>query len=424
MLLRALQSNGMVHRRNAFASIRHCRRRRHADWRQHSVARVLTTEDEYQILHLRALLARVCRLMARRRLSPAAFFAACDRDRDAHVSWSELQTGLRWLGLSALDETVVELFLFLRKGALADATDGPPLLSRRDFLDAVEQEGAAAADWHDEPPGDVGEESSAAPPPPIRTESGAAAPAAPVAGDGEAWADAPPLGEPAEATAEGTSSIRTQLCRLGDFERVWDSTAGGAGGGGGRQKGAVWAPSLRGDSILRGASVKICLGHYALAGAVKPGRMFSGAPQRTVEVTDTPVALEARRHLGARRAGRLLLPAAGALHAALEAGGRAGGGGPERALRVGGCATRGARRARHGVHRDGGAARRRRDALRPSAVGAPRRAAAAQGVGRLWRLGGARLHLGGQLARPHRSDARPRPARRPLLRARGGAHVC
>ena len=287
MLLRALQSNGMVHRRNAFASIRHCRRRRHADWRQHSVARVLTTEDEYQILHLRALLARVCRLMARRRLSPAAFFAACDRDRDAHVSWSELQTGLRWLGLSALDETVVELFLFLRKGALADATDGPPLLSRRDFLDAVEQEGAAAADWHDEPPGDVGEESSAAPPPPIRTESGAAAPAAPVAGDGEAWADAPPLGEPAEATAEGTSSIRTQLCRLGDFERVWDSTAGGAGGGGGRQKGAVWAPSLRGDSILRGASVKICLGHYALAGAVKPGRMFSGAPQRTVEVTDT-----------------------------------------------------------------------------------------------------------------------------------------
>ena len=70
--------------------------------------------------HLRALLARVCRLMARRRLSPAAFFAACDRDRDAHVSWSELQTGLRWLGLSALDETVVELFLFLRKGALAE----------------------------------------------------------------------------------------------------------------------------------------------------------------------------------------------------------------------------------------------------------------------------------------------------------------
>ena len=52
MLLRALQSNSMAHRKDFFLASRHCRRRRPADWKAHSIARLFTTEDEYQLLHL------------------------------------------------------------------------------------------------------------------------------------------------------------------------------------------------------------------------------------------------------------------------------------------------------------------------------------------------------------------------------------
>jgi Ca2+-binding EF-hand superfamily protein len=333
LLLRALQSNSMTHRRDVFSLVRHCRRRRHADWRQHTVARLFTTEDEFQLLHLRAMLARARRLMARRRLSPEQFFAGCDRDRDGCVSWSELHMGLRALGLHANSEHAMELFLFLRQGALlaapagraagGDADGGPPLLSQRHFLEAVAADaGALGGEWHDDDMGggDLGAGDAAGegnePPPgtdePARApQGGGGAAFAPVRGGAMSEGNGPPPGAaPAEAIPAlpavpapllPPSALRARLVRVADFACVWDSVSAG---GGGRSRASIWAPALHAtslaESLFRPACVRVCLGHYASTDLAKPGAT-AGVVRlpvpRTLEIVD-------------RRVGRWRLPPA------------------------------------------------------------------------------------------------------------------
>jgi len=320
LLLRALQANEMEHRREAFSMVRHCRRRRHADWRQHSVARLFTTEDEYQLLHLRAMLARARRLLRRRRLSPVDFFALCDCDRDAHVSWSELYAGLRWIGLALDQDHAHELFLFLRRGSLLGeaaraAAEGPLLLSQSHFLGAVEADAGALAEWHDDDLGGLDAGGEEAEPEVSRTATAGDAAAIeqlavlaeeskqrslPVLLDGSGLASAglqmplqpttpqrPGAGGPAlPAGAPPRSALRVQLARVSDFESVWDSADLHGGPRAARAQGSVWAPLLRNERLLSAASVRVCLGHYASAALLKPSRGPLPLP-RTVEVVDT-----------------------------------------------------------------------------------------------------------------------------------------
>ena len=320
MLLRALQSNSMSHRRDVFSLVRHCRRRRHADWRQHSVARLFTTEDEFQLLHLRAMLARARRLMVRKQLSPADFFSRCDHDRDGFIGWNELHAGLRAIGMNINQDYANELFLFLRRGSLLNAPtkfasteteDGPALLSQRLFLEVVEADAGPLGEWHDDDMGGgdlgAGEENA---------DGGAGEVAEPSRGRllsprrcdvaESTWAstegksdrytepssvslcgtDSPPIEVRTDALPSPlaaselalirarmpVSALRVRLTRITNFECVWDSASASLGTD--RARASIWAPILHAasfsESFLRPASVRVCLGHYASIGIAKP----------------------------------------------------------------------------------------------------------------------------------------------------------
>jgi len=107
MLLRALQTSPTAERLAAFVEVRHCRRRAAFDWKMHSIARLFSTEDEYKLLHLRALLSRARVGMRRRRLTPLEFVQLCDRDADGYVTRAELQSALRWLGFNVGPDIII-----------------------------------------------------------------------------------------------------------------------------------------------------------------------------------------------------------------------------------------------------------------------------------------------------------------------------
>ena len=121
--LGALQTSPMDERRDAFMGIRHCRRRAALDWKMHTVARLFHTEDEYKLLHLRALLSRASFGMHRRGLRPVEFVQFCDRDGDGYITRAELQSALRWLGVDAGPDLILELMEMLDR---RPPGQGPP----------------------------------------------------------------------------------------------------------------------------------------------------------------------------------------------------------------------------------------------------------------------------------------------------------
>lgn len=135
MLLRALQTSPMAERLATFVNVRHCRRRAAVDWKMHAIARLFSTEDEYKLLHLRALLSRARVGMRRRRLTPLEFVHFCDRDADGYVTRAELQSALRWLGVDVGPDLIVELMEMLDR---RPPGSGPPgVLEQRHLLEAI-----------------------------------------------------------------------------------------------------------------------------------------------------------------------------------------------------------------------------------------------------------------------------------------------
>lgn len=82
-------------RLSIFHAIRHCRRRPPFDWTLATIGRLFTTEDEFKVLHLRAVLSRARVMLRRRRVSPVRFVALCDGDGDGVISFGELNSALR-----------------------------------------------------------------------------------------------------------------------------------------------------------------------------------------------------------------------------------------------------------------------------------------------------------------------------------------
>lgn len=132
MLLRALGSSKMDERLAAFLGVHHCRRRAVVDWKLHSIARLFTTEDEYKILHLRALLSRAGFVITKRGITSFEFAQLCDRDADGFVTHSDLVTAFRWLGVRTDAELISELIEYLDR---RPAGTGPPgMLEQRHLL--------------------------------------------------------------------------------------------------------------------------------------------------------------------------------------------------------------------------------------------------------------------------------------------------
>ena len=102
------------------------------DWKLHSIARLFTTEDEYKILHLRALLSRTGFVVTKRGLTSFEFAQLCDRDADGFITHADLTSAFRWLGVEATPELLSELIEYLDRrppGA------GPPgMLEQRHLL--------------------------------------------------------------------------------------------------------------------------------------------------------------------------------------------------------------------------------------------------------------------------------------------------
>ncbi|KAL1504687.1 hypothetical protein AB1Y20_008467 [Prymnesium parvum] len=218
MLLRALQSNSMAERLAVFHALRHCRRRPAVDWKQFSIARLFTTEDEFKILHLRAMLSRTRLQIRQRRLLPSEFVALCDNDNDGIISYSELHSAIRWLGIDLSTEQVCELIDHLD---LRPPTDRSPGLLVNHLLKGLPdvEDGADLLDWEEEE--DDGSRSARARRIVIPQLPVYASPNAPLVDRGIS-----PLGglEQAPAVSDATlSHIMAKIKPVSEFEKLWDT---------------------------------------------------------------------------------------------------------------------------------------------------------------------------------------------------------
>ena len=94
---------------------------------RYTIARLFTTEDEYKILHLRALLARARVLMRRKGVGVPEWIALCERGgaaREGLLTRAELHAGLRWLGMDVGGELMAELMAWLDRRRPGEAGDG------------------------------------------------------------------------------------------------------------------------------------------------------------------------------------------------------------------------------------------------------------------------------------------------------------
>jgi len=249
MLLRALQSNSMAERLAVFHALRHCRRRPAVDWKQFSIARLFTTEDEFKILHLRAMLSRTRLQIRQRRLLPSEFVALCDNDNDGIISYSELHSAIRWLGIDLSTEQVCELIDHLD---LRPPTDRSPGLLVNHLLKGLPdvEDGADLLDWEEEE--DDGSRSARARRIVIPQLPVYASPNAPLVDRGIS-----PLGglEQAPAVSDATlSHIMAKIKPVSEFEKLWDTV-----GTMSRSAASIWMPITHVDRT----SLRVCLGCYA-----------------------------------------------------------------------------------------------------------------------------------------------------------------
>ena len=295
MLLRALQTNSMASRLAAYAGLRHCRRRPIIAWKHFSIARLFTTEDEYKILHLRAMLSRARVLMRRRRLLPSEFVAMVDRDHDGVVTMSELRTGLRWLGMDISTEHTFELIEHLDPRPPDERTPGLPVRHLLQGIPDVD-DGADVEEWEEDD--DDGSRTAR-----IRQ---LAIPQIPDAEFASTATDHQRQLPPSQATvaggaftAERLSHIRVRVVavRAGEFTKLWDTV-----GTMSRARASIWVPQLQPDSMVRVGreSLRVCLGHYASASFEQPTRGRPKGAERghesLLELTDTQVAATHRMH--------------------------------------------------------------------------------------------------------------------------------
>lgn len=104
LILRRLQSDPPEHRHAFFSSSLNCRRRIRRDFKLTPLNTLFTVDRESQLLHTRALLARIrSAITLGKGLKLRDAFMLFDQDRDGRLNPEELWGALEWLGLRIED---------------------------------------------------------------------------------------------------------------------------------------------------------------------------------------------------------------------------------------------------------------------------------------------------------------------------------
>jgi hypothetical protein len=99
LLLRGVQNNPCEKRVSWFLEVRNCRRRSQKAWDRTPLAKLFTTQDQYQFLHSRAVRFRIRALIKQRGLFVLDAFRAFNVSGAGVLSCTELYSGVCWLGL-------------------------------------------------------------------------------------------------------------------------------------------------------------------------------------------------------------------------------------------------------------------------------------------------------------------------------------
>jgi Ca2+-binding EF-hand superfamily protein len=106
VLCRALQPNPVAERITFFNEVRSCRRRAQQPWEKLSIAPILKTSDQFQLLELHAILSAIRLRIVSKGMKSFDAFRAFDYDRDGMLSCSELFGGLLWLGMCVVEADI------------------------------------------------------------------------------------------------------------------------------------------------------------------------------------------------------------------------------------------------------------------------------------------------------------------------------
>lgn len=242
MLLRVLQEDPPKERARFFEEIRGCRRRLQTPWQKTPIAKVFTLPDEYELLELRATIARFKELLKRRRMRVADAFRAFDYDRDGFLNCSEIYGGLEWLGLAM---TPVEIYSLVR--AIDSASEKDGRISMEEFEEALQ-----VAEEDEEDYEVVHEQIRVAPKQITELYKKSEA---------EKKEDAAKKIEKIEK--HELDDIKVKVTRVEAFRRVWDTR-----GTMNRKKMCVWLAKPPSAFAMRLNHERIYLGHY-LRGSFK-----------------------------------------------------------------------------------------------------------------------------------------------------------
>eukprot|EP00301_Raphidiophrys_heterophryoidea_P017994 c2980_g1_i1.p1 GENE.c2980_g1_i1~~c2980_g1_i1.p1 ORF type:complete len:608 (+),score=149.99 c2980_g1_i1:676-2499(+) len=118
MLLRSLQADGCVERREFFVDVRSCRRRRQVAWEQTPLAPLFLTPDQFHLLSTRAIVSRVTACLIQRGLFPLDAFRIFDTNHDGMISTYELYSGFVWLGVDLVGSRLTDLVCSMDQNGL------------------------------------------------------------------------------------------------------------------------------------------------------------------------------------------------------------------------------------------------------------------------------------------------------------------
>ena len=298
MLLRSLQQNDLAARAKFFADVRACRRRKRTPVDRTSLAQIMSTPDEYELLECKASILRVRALIHKKGMLALDAFSAFNVSRNGLLTCSELNGGLYWLGLVLQPAQVHSIVRAIDR-------DNDGLVSFDDFELAFGQSTPTAEDVTADAPAALLGRSVPLTRTLSRSDSGGVAAA--MAGSHYPAVTVEPRPIPELHTPENSEEAKhaqidlpddvVRHCRASvvlhtEFTEVWKSDGLATNVG-------VWGPNI-GTSFMSKNRVRISLGHYAQRGLESPAldtRHELGG-RLTLELHDTKgTGLSGSKHL-------------------------------------------------------------------------------------------------------------------------------
>jgi hypothetical protein len=274
-------------RQQWWLDVRTCRRRQQVPLEETALKRrVFSMENEYVLLHFRAVVNRMIRVLHEKKIGVFEIFRAFNASGNGHLTCSELYGGIEWLGLQVDPETIYTLVRNIDTDGdgLVNFDDFQNAFNRLDVMLSKEEGGKTMAElsWRSVMSGESsgtadGGEGSSAP-----SRSTIAITPKPIKELSEALVKKhEAAGQEVTITADKVARIKVKLVKLTNFVEVWNSK-----GSMGRSPVSVWAPDTRIGGMMKANRIRVCVGHYVNSSFDNPSKDKKSA-RMVLELSDT-----------------------------------------------------------------------------------------------------------------------------------------